>query len=181
MPNTSFGRTQGPYIAKLKRRQQRRSAQRLGGMRKHAAIPVLLLTVSLCCALTIPCAAETKPPGPQATQSVCSVLSSDSPLIEGSRVLVKGQYVVHAHGAMLQDSRCRGKVLFLRYLDGGPYFQFCESDRLSREFGCPGGKNAPIVTVSGVLGRRDDSKNGLFTIERIVEYVSSRTGEPVEP
>lgn len=150
-------------------------------MRKYTAIFGLLLTSSLSCAMTIPCAAETKPAGSQAAQSVCSVLSSDSPLVEGSRVLVKGQYVVHAHGAMLQDSSCRGKVLFLRYLDGGPYFKFCESDRLSREFGCPGGMNGPIVTVSGILGRRDDSKNGLFTIERILEYVSSRTGEPVEP
>ena len=149
-------------------------------MRQHAAIFGLLLTTLLSCAMTTPRAAE-KLAGPQTTQSVCSILSSDSPLVEGSRVLVKGQYVAHAHGAMLQDSSCSGKVLFLRYLDGGPYFQFCESDRLSREFGCPGGMNGPIVTVSGILGRRHDSKDGLLTIERILEYVSSRTGESVEP
>jgi hypothetical protein len=101
--------------------------------------------------------------------------------VEGSRVIVKGQYVLHEHGAMLQDPSCRDKVLFLRYLDGGPYFQFCESDRLSREFGCPGGMNGPIVTVSGVVSRRHDSKNGLLTVEKILAYVSTRTGERVEP
>jgi hypothetical protein len=147
----------------------------------RAAIFGLLLTTLLGFVVAIRCAAETNSAGSQTTQSICSILSSDSPLVEGSRVLVKGQYVAHAHGAMLQDSSCRGKVLFLRYLDGGPYFQFCESDRLSREFGCPGGKNGPIVTISGVLGRPHGSKDGLLTIERILEYVSSRTGEPVEP
>jgi hypothetical protein len=150
-------------------------------MSKHAAIFALLPISLLGCAVTMPDAEQVNPPGAQTAQSVCSILSSESPHVEGSRVLVKGQYVGHAHGAMLQDSSCRGKVLFLRYLDGGPHFQFCASDRLSREFGCPGGMNGPIVTVRGVLGLRHDSKDGLLTIEKIVEYVSSRTGEPVEP
>jgi hypothetical protein len=114
-------------------------------------------------------------------QSVCSVLSSESPHAEGSRVIVKGQYVQHAHGAMLLDSGCKDEVLFLTYLDGGPYFQFCESDRLSREFGCPGGMNGPIVTVSGALSRRSDSKNGSLMVEKILAYESTRTGERVEP
>jgi hypothetical protein len=149
-------------------------------MKKGAAIFWLLLTSLLGFATSMPGATETKPPGAQTSQSVCSILSSESPNVEGSRVLVLGQYVVHEHGAMLQDASCRDKVLFLRYLEGGPYFRFCESDRLSREFGCPGGMNGPIVKISGVLGRHD-SKNGVLTIESILEYVSSRTGEPVEP
>jgi hypothetical protein len=139
------------------------------------------MTSALGCAMTAPGSADAELPSAKAIQDICSVLSSESAQGQGSRVTVRGQFVVHEHGAMLQDSSCRDRVLFLRYLDGGPYFQFCESDRLSREFGCPGGMNGPIVTVSGVLNRRHGSKNGLLTVEKILAYVSTRTGERVEP
>jgi len=150
-------------------------------MRSHTAIFGLLLASVLGCAMTAPGAAEAEPLVAQGDQSVCSIFSLKSPNVEGSRVIVRGQYVQHAHGAMLQDPSCRDKVLILRYLDGGPRFQFCESDRLSREFGCPAAMNGPIVTVSGVLSRRHDSRSGLLTVEKILAYESTRTGERVEP
>jgi hypothetical protein len=150
-------------------------------MRKHIGILGALLISMIGCAMTELDGSETPPSGDQAYQTVCSVLSSKGAHVDDSRVTVKAHLILHAHGAMLRDTGCRGKTIFLRYQDGGPYLKVCESDRLSSEFGCPAGKNGPIVTISGVLSRRDSSKNGVLTVERILEYASTRTGERVEP
>jgi hypothetical protein len=150
-------------------------------MRRHIGIFGLLLASLLGCAMAGQDGSETQRASAQTYQTVCSVLGSSSAHVKDSSVTVKGYLVVHAHGAALRDAKCGDKAIFLRYQDGGPYFQFCESDRLSREFGCPAGKNGPIVTVSGMLSRRDSSKNGALTVEKILEYTSTRTGERVDP
>jgi hypothetical protein len=150
-------------------------------MRRHISILGPLMISLLGCAITELDGSETPPSRDQAYQTVCSVFSSNGAHVEDSRVTVKAHLVLHAHGAMLRDSACRGKTIFLRYQEAGPYLDICESDRLSREFGCPAGKNGPIVTLSGVLSRRGSSKYGDLTVERIVEYASTRTGERVDP
>jgi hypothetical protein len=150
-------------------------------MRRHISILGPLMISLLGCAMTELDGSET-PPSPDLTyQTVCSVFSLKGPHVEGSRVTVKAHLVLLAHGYMLRDSACRGKTIFLRYQEDGPYLDTCESDRLSREFGCPSGKNGPIVTLSGVGSRRGSSKYGELTVERILEYASTRTGERVEP
>src|SRR5262245_52337923 len=116
-------------------------------MRKHIGFFRYLLASLLGCATAAQDGPETQRTSAQAYQTVCSALSSKSAHVENSLVTVKGDLVVHEHGALLRDSKCRDKTIFLRYQDLGPYFQFCDSDRLSREFGCPAGKNGPIVTV----------------------------------
>jgi hypothetical protein len=133
------------------------------------------------CAVSELDGSETPPSRDQAYQTVCSAFSSKGANVGGSRVTVKAHLVLHAHGAMLRDSACRGRTIFLRFQEGGPYLETCDSDRLSREFGCPAGKNGPIVMVSGVLSRRDSSKYWELTVEKILEYASTRTGERVEP
>jgi hypothetical protein len=150
-------------------------------MRRHISISGLLMIALLGCAMTDLDGSETPPSRDQAYQTVCSVFSSKGARLEDSRVTVKAHLVLHAHGAMLRDSACREKTIFLRYQEGGPYLDTCESDRLSREFGCPPGMNGPIVTVNGVWSRRGSSKYGDLTVERILEYASTRTGERVEP
>jgi hypothetical protein len=165
----------------LRHRRARRSAQPLGGMRKRISILGALMISLLGCAVTELDGSETPPSRDQAYQTVCSVFSSKGADEENSRVTVKARLVLHEHGAMLRDSACRGKTIFLRYQEGGPYFETCESDRLSHEIGCPPVMNGPIVTISGVLSRRGSSKYGELTVERILEYASTRTGERVEP
>jgi hypothetical protein len=44
-----------------------------------------------------------------------------------------------------------------------------------------GWKTPPSGDQAYVLSRRDSSKNGVLTVERILEYASTRTGERVEP
>lgn len=150
-------------------------------MTKRIGIFGLPLTLLLASAMAAQDGSKTQRAGTEAYQSVCSVLASSSGHGEDSPVTVRGFLFVHAHGAMLRDAACADRSIFLRYQNGGPYFQFCESDRLSREFGCPAGKNGPIVTVSGTLRHRDSSKHGALTVEKILEYTSSRTGERVDP
>ena len=149
-------------------------------MRKHISIFGPLMSL-LGCAMTELDGSTTPLARDQAYQTVCSVFSSKGPHVENSRVTVKAHLVLHAHGAMLRDSSCRARTIFLRYQESGPYLDTCESDRLSREFGCPAGMNGPIVTLSGVLSRRGSSKYGELTVERVVEYASTRTGARVEP
>ncbi len=179
--NTSLERTRDRSSAKPRPRRARRSTQPLGVMRKHISILGCLLSSLFGCATTELDGSETPPSGDQAYETICSIFSSKDAHATEPRVTVKAHLVLHAHGAMLRDSTCRGKTIFLRYQEGGPYLDTCESDRLSREFGCPPGKNGPIVTISGVFSRRDSSKYGELTVERILEYASTRTGERVEP
>jgi hypothetical protein len=150
-------------------------------MRRHISILGCLLSSLLGCATTELDGSESPPSGDQAYQTVCSAFPSSGALVVDSRITVKAHLVMHAHGAMLRDSACRGKTIFLRYQEGGPYLNTCDSDRRSREFGCPPGKNGPIVTVIGVLSRRGSSKYAELTVESILEYASTRTGERVEP
>jgi hypothetical protein len=150
-------------------------------MRKHISILGALMISLLGCSMTELDGLETPPSRDQAYQTVCSVFSSKGAHLENSRITVKAHLVLHAHGAMLRDSACRGRTIFLRYQEEGPFLDTCGSDRLSHEFGCPPGKNGPIVTLSGVLGRRGSSKYGELTVERILEYASTRTGDRVEP
>ena len=153
----------------------------LGVMRKGHGIMGVLLSVLLGCATTELDGSRTPPSRDQAYETVCSVFSSKGAHAGDSHVTVKAHLIVHAHGAMLRDSACRGKAIFLRYQEGGPYLDTCGSDRLSREFGCPPGMNGPIMTISGVFSRRGSSRYGELTVERILEYASTRTGERVEP
>jgi len=150
-------------------------------MRRHISILGTLLISLHGCAMTELDGSETPPSRDQAYQTVCSVFASKGAHVENYRVTVKAHLVLHAHGAMLRDSACRGRTIFLRSQEGGPYLDTCESDRLSREFGCPAGMNGPIVTLSGVLNSRGSSKYGELTVERVLEYASTRTGERVEP
>jgi hypothetical protein len=150
-------------------------------MGKHIGILGCLLISLLGCATTELDGSETPPSRDQAYQTVCSVFSSKGAPAVDLHVTVKAHLVLHAHGAMLRDSACRGKTIFLRSQEGGPHLDTCESDRLSHEFGCPPGKNGPIVTISGVFRRRDSAKYGELTVEKIIEYASTRTGERVEP
>jgi hypothetical protein len=150
-------------------------------MRKGLSIMGVLLSSLLGCAATEVDGSKTPPSSDHAYETVCSVFSSKGTYASNSHVTVKAHLIVHAHGAMLRDSACRGKTIFLRYREGGPYLDTCGSDRLSHEFGCPPGMNGPIMTISGVFSRRHSSKYGELTVERIVEYASTRTGERVEP
>jgi hypothetical protein len=79
-------------------------------------------------------------------QSVCAVLKPDVHFSD-PHITVRGQLVVLSHSAVLTDPTCDDKRLSVEYVAGGPHFLFCESERLSEEFGCPGGRNGPIVTV----------------------------------
>ena len=163
------------------RRRARRSTHPLGVMRKGVSVMGVLLSSLLGCAETELDGSRTPPSRDYGYETVCSVFSSKGTHAIDSRVIVKAHLILHAHGAMLRDSAYRGKTIFLRYQEGGPYLDTCGSDRLSREFGCPPGMNGPIMTISGVFSRRDSSKYGDLTVERILEYASTRTGERVEP
>jgi len=150
-------------------------------MRRGLGTMGVLLSFLLGCAATELDGSKTPPSSDHAYETVCSVFSSKGAHAIDSHVTVKAHLILHAHGAMLRDSACREKTIFLRYQEGGPYLDTCESDRLSREFGCPPGMNGPITTISGVFSRRNSSKYGELTVERILEYASTRTGKRVEP
>jgi len=146
------------------------------------AIIGLLLTFLCGCTKTAGVASQPETNELHSVHSVCAVLEPDAHF-SGPHITVRGQFVGLAHSAELKDSVCDHKTLSLAYVEGGPRFSFCESERLSREFGCPGGRNGPIVTVRGVLsrGRGSNPETGIFAIEEIVAYESTRTGKTVSP
>src|SRR5689334_5851922 len=100
-------------------------------MRRHISILGCLLSSLLGCTTTELDGSVTPPSGDQAYQTVCSAFTSGGMHKVDSRITVKAHLVMHAHGAMLRDSACRGNTIFLRYQQGGPYLDTCESDHLS--------------------------------------------------
>ena len=127
-------------------------------------------------------ASQTGTVAPDPVHTVCSVLEPDAHFAD-PHITVRGQFVAGMHEVFLKDSTCDSKTLFLHHIAGGPPFLFCESERLTQEFGCPGGMNGPLVTVKGVLelGKWSSSSTGVFVVEEIVAYESTRTGKRVVP
>ena len=108
-------------------------------MTSHIATIGLLLS-SLCgCAKTADVASQAETNELHSVQSVCTALEPDAHF-PGPHITVRGQFVGLAHSSVLKDSACDDKTLSLRYVVGGPHFSFCESEQLTREFGCPCGR-----------------------------------------
>ena len=151
-------------------------------MTSHIAIIGLLLSLLCGCTKIASVASQPETNELNSVQSVCTVLEPDAHF-SGPHITVRGQFVGLAHSSELKDSGCDDKTLMLAYVVGGPRFSFCESEHLMQEFGCPGGMNGPIVTVRGVLslGRGSNPETGIFAIEEIVAYESTRTGKAVSP
>ena len=151
-------------------------------MISHMAIIGLLLSFLCGCAKTAGVASQAETNELHSVQSICTVLEPDAHFPD-PHITVRGQFVGLAHSSVLKDAACDDKTLLLAYVVGGPHFSFCESEQLTREFGCPGGLNGPIVTVRGVLslGRGSNPETGIFAIEEIVAYESTRTGKTVPP
>lgn len=151
-------------------------------MTSHVAIIGLLLSFLCGCAKTADVTSRAQTNDLHSVLSVCTVLEPDAHF-PGPHIIVRGQFVGLAHSSVLKDSACDDKTLLLAHVVGGPHFSFCESEPLTREFGCPGGLNGPIMTVRGVLslGRGSNPKTGIFAIEEIVAYESTRTGKAVSP
>ena len=160
----------------------RRSAQPLGAMTCRIVIIGLLFSLLCGCAKTAGVASQAETNESHSVQSVCTVLEPDAHF-PSPHITVRGQFVVLAHSTELKDSACDDKTLLLRHVVGGPGFLFCESKHLTQEFGCPAEMNGPIVTVRGVLslGRGSNPETGIFAIEEIVAYESTRTGKIVSP
>lgn len=160
----------------------RRSAQPVDVMTSHVAIIGLLLGFLCGCAKTAGVASQAETNELHSVQSVCTALEPGAQFPD-PHITVRGQYVGLAHHSELKDSACEGKTLLMKYVVGGPHFSFCESEQITREFGCPGGMNGPIVTVRGVLslGSGSNPETGIFAIEEIVAYESTRTGKTVSP
>jgi len=151
-------------------------------MTSHIAIISLLMAFLCGCAKTAGEAPQAETHELHSVQSVCTALKPDAHFPD-PHITVRGQYVGLAHSSHLKDPACDDKTMLLAYVVGGPRFSFCESEQLSREFGCPGGRNGPIVTVRGVLslGRGSNPEAGIFAIEEIVAYESTRTGKTLSP
>jgi hypothetical protein len=152
-------------------------------MTTRIAIFGLLLSLLCGCARNGRMESQTGTAELHPVQSVCAVLKPDAHFSD-PHITVRGQLGVLSHSAVLTDSTCDDKRLLVEYVAGGPHFLFCESERLSEEFGCPGGRNGPIVTVRGVLSSRSPSADPsmwIFAIEEIVAYESTRTGKSVTP
>ena len=151
-------------------------------MTSHNAIIGLLLSFLCGCAKTAGVASQAENNELRSVQSVCTALGPDAHFPD-PHITVRGLFVGLEHSSMLKDSACDDKTLLLAYVVGGPRFSFCESEHLMQEFGCPGGMNGPIVTVRGVLspGRGSIPETGIFAIEEIVAYESTRTGKIVSP
>lgn len=148
----------------------------------NLAIVGLLLSFLCGCTTTAGVASQPATNELHSVLSVCSVLEPGAHF-SAPHITVRGQFVGLAHSSRLTDPACDDKALTLAYVAGGPHFSFCESEQLTREFGCPGGMNEPIVTVRGVLtlGRGSKPDAGVFAIEEIVAYESARTGKTVSP
>jgi hypothetical protein len=142
-----------------------------------------LLATLLCgCGRTDVIASQSETVALHPVHTVCSILEPGAHFSD-PHITVRGRLLGGMHEILLKDSTCNNKALLLRYIAGGPHFLFCESERLTREFGCPGGVNGPIVTVRGVLsaGRGSNPETGIFAIEEVLAYESTRTGKAVSP
>jgi len=73
-------------------------------------------------------------------------------------------------------------MLTLRHTDAGPDITLCTPERLSREFGCPGGNdNGPIVTVVGILNPSRSPRYGEVLVSEMRDFENVRTGERFTP
>jgi hypothetical protein len=151
-------------------------------MTTHIGFPGLLAALLCGCARTTGVASQSETAEPPPVQTVCSILEPGAHFSD-PHITVRGQFVGLVEGSLLKDSTCDSKTLLLSYVSGGPRFLFCESEQLTREFGCPGGQNGPIVTIRGVMspGRGPTPETGVFAIEEIIAYESTRTGKAVLP
>jgi hypothetical protein len=152
-------------------------------MLTHIAIFGLLLSLLCGCVEHGGIESQTETAELHPVQSVCAVLKPDAHFSD-PHVTVRGQLVLLSHSAVLTDTACDDKRLAVEYVAGGPHFLFCESERLSHEFGCPAGRNGPLVTVRGVMSSRAPSADRnmwILAIEEIVAYESTRTGKRVTP
>jgi len=151
-------------------------------MPARIAIHGLLVALLCGCAKTAVVTSHSEAAEPRPVHTVCSILEPEAHFSD-PHITVRGQFVQLAHSALLMDPACDRKALHLSYVSGGPHFLFCESEQLTRELGCPGGVNDPIVTVRGVLlpGRGSSPETGFLAIEEIVAYESTRTGRAVSP
>ena len=146
-------------------------------MRSRILTVLALSTVAAGCARTAHNAAVST----DTPQSVCDLpeihRSSD-----GKRVQIRGRFDVHAHGVFLRDERCPGAMLSLRRTDAGPDITLCTPDRLSKEFGCPGGNdNGPIVTAVGILNPSKSPRYGEVLVSEMRDFENVRTGERFTP
>ena len=163
-------------------RSERRAAQPPDAMTSRIAILGLVLSFLCGCARTTGAAAQAEASELHSVHSVCTALEPGAHFPD-PHITVRGQFVILAHSSELKDSACGDKTLLLRHVVGGPHFLFCESEHLTQEFGCPGGMNGPIVTIRGVLslGRGANPETGIFAIEEILAYESTRSGKTVSP
>ena len=149
-------------------------------MTTHIAFLSVLVTLLCGCARTDVVESQSGAVAPHPIYTVCSILEPGAHFSD-PHITVRGRLVGTMHETLLKDSACDSKTLLLRNIAGGPHFLFCESERLTQEFGCPGGMNGPIVTVRGVLSRGSIPETGVFAFEEIMAYESARTGKTVSP
>ena len=96
--------------------------------------------------------------------------------------MIRGRFDVHAHGTFLRDERCPGHMLALKGTSDGPDISLCTPERLTQEFGCPGGNhNGPIVTVVGILKPSKTPEYGEVLVSEMHDFENARTGERFTP
>ncbi len=113
---------------------------------KQASLAISsLLAISGCSGDHIRSVAQLAPASP------CQY-SISSPTVATQRSALRGLLVVHSHGHILTDAKCPDISVILFSVEGGPDISLCDSDTLSRRFGCPaGGDKGPVLTVVGDL------------------------------
>jgi hypothetical protein len=142
-------------------------------MRSRVLIVLALSTVAAACTKTPRDVAAS----PDTPQSVCD-LPQLHRAFDRKRVQIRGRFDVHAHGVFLRDDRCPGAMLSLRHTDSSPDLTLCTPERLSQEFGCPGGNdNGPIVTVVGILKPSKSPRYGEILVSEMHDFENVRTGE----
>jgi hypothetical protein len=104
---------------------------------------------------------------------ICS-LPKISEANDGKRVSIRGRMMVGAHEIFLTDERCPNMQLDLERATSGPDITLCESEELTKEFGCPGGNdNGPIVTTVGILSKSRTPDYAKMVVEEMIDFESA--------